>query len=338
MRIAFLAAWVCFAVELVFVATMFITKNAGDDAAGRGVATGYGIVLLPLALITGALLFWGHTSSSKAVQWFALLVVAIPFLIAVSLWSHNALTNAQASERAAHGSDFADPRLTALAHLIEQGDPEALALQLYESSSIDWHARNNSNATLLGHAVRAVLGDTGGDRSVQVVQTLLAHGAPLTGAPTFPEVPLLSAVMHGTSPAALDLLRVLLKAGADPNTRDRDGLPLIHMTNSWRGVKKIELLAQYGADLQVPNNRTDRSQWTALMNAAYMQDWDLALYFLNHGIRPDYKAPDGSSLTSILIERAASYASYHETPSPGYRALETALRETASNKSDGSDN
>jgi len=330
MRIAFLAAWVCFAIELIFVAVLFITQNAGDDAAGRGVATGYGIVLLPLALISGALLYWGQNSSSSAVQWVALLVVAIPFLFGGGLWANNEITIAVDRSRAAHAGDFADPRLSALAHAIEAGDPKALEALLEEGGPINWQARNQSNATLLGYALRAPLLDTDGERFLQTVRILLAHGAPLTGDPTYPEKPLLAAIIDGNSPATLALLRTVLEAGADPNTGDRSGLPLIHITNGWQGAKKVELLVEFGADLQALNNRPDRPQWTALMNAAYMQDWDLALYFLNLGVPADYRAPDGNTLATIMIELAARYVSYQETPPAGYVTLQSALQARAS--------
>jgi len=159
---------------------------------------------------------------------------------------------------------------------------------------------------------------------------MLAQGAPLTGDPTFPGRPLLAAMMDGNTPGTLALLRTALEAGADPNVRDRDGLPLTHITNGWQGPEKIKLLVEHGADLQALNNRPDRPQWTALMNAAYMQDWEVALYLLNHGIPTDYSAPDGNTLTSILSERAASYASYQQTPPPGFATLQAALQAKAS--------
>jgi len=329
MKIAFLIGWGCFALELMFVAFLFITKNAGDDAAGRGVATGYAIVLLPLLLISGALLYWGQNSSSKAFQWVALLVVAIPFLIVGGLWATNLITNAGDRTRAAQAGDFDDPRLTAIAKAIDGGDPKALETLLQNGGPIDWQARNQSGATLLGYPMRALLSDRDGDRYMQTVRILLAHGAPLTGDPVYPGKPLLVTIMGGNTPATLVLLRTVLEAGADANTRDSDGLPLIHGTNRWQGVKKVELLVEFGADLQTRNNRQDRPEWTALMNAAYMQDWDLALYFLDHDVPPDYKAPDGNTLASILADRAARYVDYRETTPPGYVALQAALQAKA---------
>ncbi len=330
MKIAFLIGWGCLALELLFVASLFFTRNPGADAAGRGMVTGFGVLVLPLLLISGALLFWGQKSSSKAFQGVTLLVVALPFLIAGALWANNAINNAGDSVRAAHEDDFADPRLAALAKAIDGGEPKALELLLKSGGPIDWQARNQSNETLLGYAIRTPSADADVDRHFEIVRMLLSHGAPLAGDPTYPGKPLLAAIFNNDSATSLTLLRTVLKAGVDPNTRDEDGLPLIHLTNSWQGVKKVELLVEYGADLQALNNRPDRPKWTALMNAAYMQDWDLALYFLSHGISPDYKAPDGNTLASVLAERAAGYVSYHESPPPGYKAFQAELLATHS--------
>lgn len=324
MKLAFAAGWICFAAELIFLAYLFISKNAGDDAAGRGVATGYGIVLLPLVLIAGGLLYWAQGSPSRVLQWTALLVVALPFVVGGGLWVNNAITNAGDRRRAAVAGDFAEPRLTALAHAIDQRDPGGLATLLAQGGPIDWQARNRSDATLLGYAIRSVLDDYRGEQGVALVGMLMAHGAPLTGDPTRPGQPLLAAIMEGNTPGTVALLRLVLDAGADPNGRDRDGLPLIHITNSWHGLEKLKLLAEHGADLQVRNNRGDRPQWSALMTAAYMQDWELAHFFLAHGVPADYRAPDGSTLATVLAERAEKYASYQETPPPGFLELQRA--------------
>lgn len=319
MKIAFLIAWAVLAIEVAAVAALFLTKNAGDDAAGRGVATGYGIVLLPLILLCGGLLYWGQGSSSKALQWTALLVVSVPFLIGGGLWASNAIEEAGHRRRAANAGNFTDPHLTALAHAIDRHDRSAVQSLLQQSPKIDWTARNQSDATLLGHAIRAVLTDYGGTDSVELVRVLIAQGAPVSGDPTYPGIPLLQAIVDGNTPGTIALLRLVLDAGADPNTPDRDGLPLIHVTHSWHGVEKLKELAGHGADLRARNNRTDRPQWSALMNAAYMQDWDLALFFLEHGVAPNYQSPDGKTLASILTERPS------EQPSPAFAKFQAAL-------------
>jgi hypothetical protein len=38
------------------------------------------------------------------------------------------------------------------------------------------------------------------------------------------------------------------------------------------------------------------------MNAVYMKQWAEALFFLQQGLSPDYTAPDGSSVRTILAE------------------------------------
>jgi hypothetical protein len=55
-KIAIVVGWTLLAVEAVIVVSMFVNPNMGDDAAGRGMARGFGLVLGPV-LIASALLF-----------------------------------------------------------------------------------------------------------------------------------------------------------------------------------------------------------------------------------------------------------------------------------------
>lgn len=313
MKVMFLIGWGLLALEAIGVISLVIVKNAGDDAAGQGVARGWGPVLVPFLLIAGGLLYWGQSSSSKPFQWTALLFVAIPFLIGGGLWTSNELENARHRRVLEQAGQFSDSQLTALARAIDRKDWAALRAM---PKQIDWTARDGWEATLLGHAIRSVLADYTGDASVEGVRILLAHGAPLVDGVMRPNERLMATVFEANTPGAALLLQTLLEAGADANARTSDGLPLIHITN--QGLEKVKLLVAHGADLKALNNRPDRRQWTALMNAAYMQDWPLATYFLEQGISPAYQAPDGKTLALILKERAESYQSYGEEPPPGY--------------------
>ncbi len=315
MKIAFIAAWVLFAIEVLWVAMMFIWKDAGNDAAGRGVATGFGTVLLPFILIAGALLYWGQNSPSKALQWTALIVVAVPFLIGGGLWASNTVENISHRISAGGAGRFSDPHLTNIARAIERKDYPAVEALLKQPAKIDWEARDALDATLLGYAVNRVLADYSGDPSVEGVRLLLARGARSS------EI-LLETIISGNTPGSVNLLQAVLEAGANPNSPGPDGLPLIHITHAWHGLDKLKLLARHGADLQALNNRPDRPQWTALMNAAYMMDWEMALFFLQHGVPPGYVAPDGNTLASILKERASN----REAPSAAYDEFMAALR------------
>ena len=64
-RLIALIGWVCLALDAAFVIALIVIRDAGDDAAGRGVGRGWGLVLLPVLLLAAALLYWGTKSGSK---------------------------------------------------------------------------------------------------------------------------------------------------------------------------------------------------------------------------------------------------------------------------------
>ena len=51
--------WILLALEALFVVMQAVTKNVGDDAAGRGMAGGFAIVLAPIVLVAAGLFYWG---------------------------------------------------------------------------------------------------------------------------------------------------------------------------------------------------------------------------------------------------------------------------------------
>ena len=63
MKAAVILGWVLLVVEGLIVASMFVNPNMGDDAAGRGVARGFAIVLGPALLGSAALFIWGNAAA-----------------------------------------------------------------------------------------------------------------------------------------------------------------------------------------------------------------------------------------------------------------------------------
>ena len=69
MKIAIIAGWILLAIETALVLYMFVQPNVGDDAAGRGMALGFGIVLGPVLLISAALFIWGQRGGPRVAFW-----------------------------------------------------------------------------------------------------------------------------------------------------------------------------------------------------------------------------------------------------------------------------
>lgn len=335
-RILTIAGWILLALEVAFVALLFVQRNMGDDAAGRGMATGFAIVLTPAVLVAGGLLFWGTRSGGpRAALWAGLFFVSTPVLFFVYSFVDGTVHSIdQAMGRAEFGTFDGQPALTKMARAIDREDVAELK-QLIAAGPIDFAARDRRGRTILGHAVTHVLQiydggpQSAGSRGVEQVKLLLAAGAkPIENAiapertSAEPEGHLLLATVIGvTTPGALELLDVLLSAGLSPDGVDMDDRPVIFST--YLTKPKLDVLLRHGVNLQARDVRSDRRGWSVLMNAAYMSQWDVAPVFLERGVPPDYQAPDGQTLQSILDEKKAEYG--HGPVDPGYVALVDAL-------------
>ena len=315
MKILQMLAWLLIGCDLLFILFLFIEKNAGDDAAGRGVGTGYAALLLPLVLGSAALLYWSQNSASKGLQWTAICIVAFPFLILGGIYISNILENQKQRAEIAQAGNFKDPHLTAIARALDNKDYAAMR-QLVRLTNIDWTARDGQEATLLGHAVKRIREDDSATPSIEGLSILLASHAPLADGATRPGDPLMESVYQSNSPGGLDMLTALLDAGANPNALDKSGLPLIHAM--WNSVAKLKILVDHGADIEARSNRQDRPAWSALMNAAYMSQWDQAAFFIERGANVNYKAPDGNTLASVMAARATEQTAEDQTGKPGY--------------------
>lgn len=307
MKILVGAGWVLLALEVFFVGALFVTKNMGDDAAGRGMARGFALLLGPIVLLAGALLAWGSRGGPKAVLWIALLMVFAPVLYgAANLVSGTAGKLDRKMGQAEFGR-FDDEKLTALARAITKGDTAA-AKQMLATTRPDWNARDRRDQTILGHAIVRAIDDYSGVDGVVFVRMLIDAGAPVASnvissarKPSSVSEHNLVYHLHGVhNPSALAILDMVLAAGLSPNEVDEDSVPIYF--SSYTVLPALKILQKYGADFTRLDPRTDRLHQNALMHAVTINAWDQATFFLEQGLSPDYTAPDGRSARSILAE------------------------------------
>ncbi len=301
--------WILFALEALFVLVLFVTKDMGDDAAGRGMARGFAFVLAPILLVAGALLLWGQRGGVRLAFWAGFLVVASPLLFAAVGAVKGQVRSIDLALGRAQFGRFDDRRLNALARAVDRRDPEALR-RLLADGRPDFAARDRREHTILGHAVMRALDAQGPDIPAQVecVRVLLDAGAPADRRALSPErtsyapedYELIAAVFGHPAANAVPLLDLLLGRGMDPNVGDMFDEPLIFST--YADVPKLAALARHGGDMTRRHTRADRAGWTALMNAISFRSWDTALFFLEHGVRVDPVAPDGQSAATLLAE------------------------------------
>ncbi|MEZ4455176.1 MAG: hypothetical protein R2882_01310 [Gemmatimonadales bacterium] len=299
------AGWVLWALEAVFVVVLFIQRNVGDDAAGRGMATGFAIVLAPIVLAAGALMLWGRRGGPAAAYWIGLFVVSIPVLFGAWRFATGKVASfGRAAYRAQFGR-FADARLTDLAKAIDRADLDRMKALLAEGP-VDYAERDPVGRTILGHAIFRVTGDYTNRGSVEPVRLLLDAGAPAREDVMAPESTpanpdgnhLLIQLVGGRDTTLLELL---LSRGLSPDGVDSDGSPVLFST--YLSSPVLEVLLRHGVNVDVLDPRSDRAGWTTAMVRALFEEWDQAAVLIRHGVSVDHAAADGATLMSILAEK-----------------------------------
>lgn len=300
LRTLAIIGWTCFALDAVFVVMMFVSRNVGDDAAGRGMATGFAIVLTPVVLLAGGALWWAQRSGSFGGVLLATLLVGFPFLV---MAKNVAMGPVSAIERAIKRSGegtFDNAVLTDIARAITQGDT-ARVRQLAATPGLDFTARDRKGRTLLGIAVKAATGYPSVPGAVESARLLVDAGAKYADDAVEENGRMFSDVVYDSGDRWAALMDILLAAGANPNDTERwDGRPLLlHMNMT---PAKARVLLAHGAKLDVRDTRDDRPGWNALMNAVTMRNWPLASFYLEQGLDPAFKATDGRTARDVLRE------------------------------------
>src|SRR5437762_4880474 len=160
--------------------------------------------------------------------------------------------------------DFGDqPALFAVAQDIVKNDPDAI--RAAAKGVPDLQAPGRDGATLLNFAVMQSWQRA---ESVDAIRTLLSLGVD----PNYTNGNRNSFAMANAVHASAPVLRAMLEAGGNPNTRDEFGRPIILMnwylgyyTNQARS--RLELLLAHGADVNsaMPKDRSDSAGYPLLL-------------------------------------------------------------------------
>ena len=221
--------------------------------------------------------------------------------------------------------DFGDqPALFAVAHAIVKNDQEEI--RAAAKALPDLQAPGRDCTTLLYFAVTQ-----GWQRPelVEAVKTLLSLGAD----PNYTNGNRNSFAMANAVHGSALLLRYMLEAGGDPNTRDEFGQPIILM-NWYLGYYKndararLDLLLDRGADINstMPERESDSAGYTLLLYRTKMGlDDNLAyadsLLLLERGADPNRAGADGMTFGKMLTDHRAHFQQTLKTPPAEFAAL-----------------
>ena len=215
------------------------------------------------------------------------------------------------------------PALFAIAHAIVTNNPDAI--RAAAKAVPDLQAPGRDGATLLYFAVTQ---SWQRPESVEAVRTLLSLGAN----PNYTNDSRWSFAMANAVHASAPVLRAMLEAGGNPNTRDEFGQPMILM-NWYLGYypnqarSRFELLLDRGADVNsaMPETASDSAGYTLLLyrtkmgfadNLAYAD----ALTLLERGADPNRAAADGMTFAKMLMEHRQHFTAGKGAP-PQFKAL-----------------
>jgi hypothetical protein len=332
-KVLITVGWILLALEALAVVALLVTKNMGNDAAGQGVALGYGLVLTPFVLAAAGALVWGARGGPRAVLWGGLVIAFLPLLIGGALFARNAADRVAEARHQAEVGRFTDTRLTALARAISANHGDTLRTLLAQGP-VNWTARDAVGRTLLGHAIAAATEDFvdyQGTTRVPMVRQLLEAGAPVArdalAAADSPDARrggnLVYHLFTVHNPSAIEILDLVLSRGMSPNELDEDGRPMYFST--FTVVPSLELLQRHGADFTLLDPREDRAGQNALQNAVRLRMWDVAQFFLDRGLDPNATAADGTSARTLFAAVEAENRQYVGDERARYEAFRAAV-------------
>ena len=321
-----LIGWVCVALEGGFVLLLLRSRNAGDDAAGRGLATAYGALLAPIVLLVGGTLLWGTLTDSRPLIVAGALLSALPFLGMLAIGVLGMVRKASRAWVRRGTGAFDSRALTRLARAIDRGEVNTVA-EMLKGARLDFTERDAYQRTLLGHAVFRATAMFSTPEQGQLVRALLEGGVPYAADAVEPDGDWASVIATNAGDQHNHILQAALEFGADPNARDPwDEQPQLFSRNMTVG--KAKLLVEHGADVHALSARADRRLWSGLMNAAHEGQWEMAGFFLDHGVDPAYATPDGKTAGQIVATNASAPEGALLTRLSGHQASHPSPRTT----------
>ena len=301
--------------------------GAGSDPAGRGISSAFGCIMTVIALAAAAAML-------LAIRWrgwlyVAAAIVALPF-IAAGVFALFQVRDAarykqETADRESGKTDFGNrPELLPLAQAVAKNDPEAIRAAARNVSDLETPGADG--ITLLYFAVDRALERP---ELITAVQTLLSLGAN----PNFNNGAVNSFAMSRAVSGKLDLLRLMLDAGGNPNGLDFRGNPIVFSNweltfNEDERPARFRLLLERGTDVNsmYPPTAPMLAGYSLVLARVKVARGDYtgytdAIELLERGADPKHAALDGTNLASTLQEHRAFFPESGQATPAEFQAL-----------------
>ncbi|MEP6781958.1 MAG: hypothetical protein ABJC26_18810 [Gemmatimonadaceae bacterium] len=265
--------WILVAGDVALMLLFFVLGLAAATSTRTSSITvaAYMLVVPGLVLTAAILLYLRSTTPAGRVV--AFLIAAAPLLILVYSKSKIAIEVAQNSDSSGQLTSFREGSLRDIANAIKTNDTATVALLL---PKVDINSKGFQNTTLLLFALRQLRTTPTELGSLRAI--IKAGANPNAGAAG--ELPL-EIAMQESKMAGAEPVKLLLAAGAKPNTIDQFGTPMyFSATGSGMNAEIMQSMIEHGADLKI----TDRNGLSVVFQAAMTQNWPAALVLLQRGV------------------------------------------------------
>ena len=320
-KLLIVLGWGVFALDAFLAIVAVVSRNMGDDAAGRGAG---------LVLAGGAGLYFSGRAHSWPGAIASIVPLALPLLLFFGTDVEAYIHKLRAGFEGRKEGRYAGPAQRELANAIPMGDFESMRRILATHPNLN--GRDEAGNDLLSSAAsqtQTTASEAERTKSVEGVRLLLEAGMDpnasreSNGSSTF------AGVSHGSSrptgngwagdPAATEVFRLFLEHGANPNIM-YERQPLIF--GIWANLDSLNAALDHGADIDIRDSAGD----TPLLFHLFNGRWDAALLVLQRGADIDVVNQSGTTPETALANGKRIVEEIHQKPLPdSYYKVKTAL-------------
>lgn len=312
--------WVFFLLDAVFVAMLAIQKNMGDDAAGRGMALGFAMMLAPVVAVAGCLLAWGQYSHNVYAFAAGALIVTGPLQYKIYQQAQALVKTGQRAAYWARVGMYKSGLERKLSAAIALGDTAAMRQLLVGAPKLT--GEDPFGNTLLWEALMFAKQDNGSIEPMRVLLEAGVHPDEVQSPRGFGMLNELSIPLeYQNCEREKAAVKLLLKHGANPNRMDSgSGLPIIF--SAYLHPDLMMVLKQYKADLDIKTG----SDVTPLLDWAWNEKWSAAVWLVENGAKLDGVTDFGRTLDECMSEAVRRVDGDESKLPPEYHALREAIR------------